>query len=204
MNKFLISIFLMFVFNNVGAQTISDEDAKSKGLAFAKESGVTFKLIQNKDDMTGKESMYAMQTFKSPEGVTAEVIIKCGKKYPKNLNIIFNINPLNVPTISQYKNNRSFANGRRNTNGKVQPTFYAIYQGDTKEFYAEGGFNIESMGFMESPYDITDGFLIEKYTNPPIIVHTIMLELKTNKGNILAKIPPYDPAVNSVIKSCPK
>lgn len=173
------------------------KEAYTKGINFAKESGVTFKLFVNKDEMTGKESQYAMQTFKSPEGASAEVVVKC---VGKDFNIIYQINSLSVPTTLDFKNKRQDATGRININGNVEAAYFALYQGDLKDFYFIG------FGFLGKSIRIKDGVLNElswinqkeKYTP----IHTFMLDLKTYKGNILAKIPPYDAAVNSIIRSC--
>jgi len=152
---------------------------------------VTFKLFVIKDEMTGKESLYAMQTFKSPEGATADVIVKCTEKDWK---IIFKINSLNVPTKLDFNNKREIATGRVNINGNIKDANFSLYQGDLKDF--------NFIGFTE----IKDGALNElSYVDQKIKylpIHTFMLELKTYKGNILAKIPPYDAAVNSIIRSC--
>lgn len=167
------------------------KEAYTKGINFAKESGVTFKLFVNKDEMTGKESQYAMQTFKSAEGATADVIVKCTEK---NWKIIFKINSLNVPTKLDFNNKREIATGRVNINGNIKEANFSLYQGDLKDF--------NFIGFTE----IKDGALNElSYVDQKVKylpIHTFMLELKTYKGNILAKIPPYDAAVNSIIRSC--
>jgi len=172
------------------------KDAYAKGINFAKESGVTFKLFTNKDEMTGKESQYALQTFKSQEGATADVIVKCTGK---DFNIIFKINSLNVPTKLDLKNKSETATGRANINGNIEDAYFSLYQGDLKDFYFIG------YGFIKTIH-IKNGALNElSYVDQKekyLPIHTFMLELKTYKGNILAKIPPYDAAVNTIIRTC--
>jgi len=172
------------------------KETYTKGMAFAKESGVVFKLYTAKDQMTNKESQYAMYVFKNEQGQSAEVIFKCEDK---TVSTVFKISSISVPTKIDIKNKRQLASGRSNINGSLEDAYFSLPQGELKDFYLIG------MGFMKA-LEVRNGALYQSYWENQqqqfTPIHSMMIELKTYKGGIVAKIPPYDSAINSVIRSC--
>jgi hypothetical protein len=171
-------------------------DVFRKGLTFAKESGIAYKLYSIKDQMTNKESQYAMQTFKNNQGQSAEVVIQCANK---TFSIVFKINSLYVPTQIDLEWKRQIASGRLNIDGSLYNANFSLSQDDLYDFYLMKGWYINE-------FLVRNGILYHSYWENQrqkfMPIHSIMVELKTYKGGIVAKIPPYDSAINKVIHDC--
>jgi hypothetical protein len=178
---------------------------QSQGLAFAKESNIKWQALVKKDGMTGKQIEFAQATVKDGGG-QAEVRVSCIKdpqdKFARDtVNITFRINNLNVPTT--FSNGNETATGRLSTNGNVQTMFLAFEKGSIDRFHA---------GILAGIVNAKNGFLCRK--EPDIlgicnfndgnveILHSLAASIKTRKGEIVAKIPPFDPAIKSIMKDC--
>lgn len=175
--------------------------AYEKSQQFAKEAGVKWLLKVQKDAMTGADTSFAAATFKTQDGaLSAEVRLSCVDKSPE---VSFFINRFNVPTQYNAQQQITFASGRAKINDGMGEAAYAFNKASTNEFSlnilvddkllpkylgAEDGLFIVYQPFMRSD--------TKQY------VHTLMLELQTRKGPILAKIAALDASVAAVIKSC--
>jgi len=184
------------------------------GIKFAKESTTKWRALQNKDQMTGKVSEYARAEVTGPAG-SAAIELRCEKDpsdqhKEDNIKITFVINNLLVPTT--FRTGDQWATGRINANGAVEDMPYLFEKGSVNRFHASDNLlglglvlvkqgvicrkdNFEIMAICKAGKNRGDNRTIE-------YLHTLMVGLKTFKGEILAQVPPFDPAIRSIVKAC--
>jgi len=184
------------------------KELNEKGLKFAKESTTKWRALQNKDQMTGKVTEYARAEVSGPAG-NAAVELRCltpidALKGPvDNIRVTFLINNLSVPTTTN--KGSEWATGRININGQVHNITHDFERGSVNRFHTDFASattssqyacrykNFEIIGWCE-------GF--GKDAKIGEYLHTLMLSIKTFKGEILVQIPPFDPAIRSIVKDC--
>ena len=94
------------------------------------------------------------------------------------------------------------ATGRMNVNGKVNDAYF-VYEKDSIKVFK----NIGVAGYYLCKGESSDivGLCGDRFSQQEKsfeFVHTLMVGLKTFKGEILAQVPPFDPAIRSIVKDC--
>ena len=170
-------------------------DTRTKGLQFAKDSGVKWQLLEKKDEMTGTKAIFARLESQSSGGARIATETICNKP---NLTLKFTIIKGDVP-VERHPNFRSalVANVRLKINEKLTDDVI-IQDGAYRNLFYFASGNIVKGRLESLARDVFKAEQIE----PETPIYAVMVEIPTNMGAVLVKIPPFDTAVDSVINSC--
>lgn len=187
------------------------KELNEKGPKFLKESTTKWEAFSTKDPMTGKETEFARAKL-SGGGVEGFLELRCevdpNDKLKRDLiQAVFRVNNLRIPT--QFRAGAQWATGRIAVNGRVIDNAYSLEGGSIDKFHSVGAFGpviALSPGFVcrKNGYEIMAVCSGGVNNQPEKIeyIHTFMMSIKTFKGELLAQIPTFHPAIRSVVKDC--
>ena len=172
----------------------SDADALQvaydKGMKFAKESGVKWQLYEKKDELSGEKSSIARLNFKSSEGAALTADLKCAEK---NIKMTLTVSSGTIPTGT---GRPAYASMRAKMNDTISQSGY-IQSPEYRNVYFKHIFEMKN----GKPYTLPD--LDASYKFPDAAPsHSYIVDVPTNMGNIIIKVPPYDNAVYALGQTC--
>lgn len=178
------------------------KDAYDKGIKVAKDAGVKWQLFENTDEMTGAKSVFAGLEFKSSGGAVVQAKVSCDNA-PRiavtrpTIELEVTVDKGEVST--QCNRLQCAASGRSRINGAVSSftwwrsaKFRNVFTTRDRTSIYEG-----------EELTVDNAVMTQKNARDErILVYDAMFELPTNMGDIIIKMPPYESAINAVVKSC--
>jgi hypothetical protein len=174
------------------------KDAYTKGMVFAKESGVKWILTERKDPMSGKIDRLAKLESKSESGASLISELTCVPvANEKNLTAIVHKHTLSKGIVPSHRDGNRYSNvGRQRINEKVTEMFWLQ---DAKFNNVWSG-NILTQDAIFA--FVENGIAFKEVGGKKTFLYDLMYELSTNMGPVFIKMPPYDNAINALIRSC--
>ena len=172
----------------------SDADALQvaydKGMKFAKESGVKWQLYEKKDELSGEKSSTARLNFKSSGGAALTADLKCDGK---NIEMKLTVASGTIPTGT---GKPAYASMRARVNDTISQSLY-MQSFEYRNVYLKYIFEMKN----GKPYTLPDLDASFKFPDAAPS-HSYILDVPTNMGNIIIKVPPYDNAVYALGQTC--
>ena len=159
-----------------------------KGLAFAKESGVKFNLFKKRDEIQAKDFYFA-KSDQANNGAKASIEVFCEDK-----EIVARI------TVSD-----ATARLKRIGAGTLQGVAAQSRINGTPQninilLEMDQSFNAKFSNVFK--YWLGDN-KADQITRKEIdLLYEVILQIPTNKGDLLLKIPPFDASISQIVKSC--
>jgi hypothetical protein len=164
-----------------------------KGLAFAKDSGVKFNLFKKRDEIEAKDFFFA-KLEQNSSGAKMATEIFCEGDALKSKEIVARITLTDATTRLE----KVGAIGLRGINTKARingkPTEFNLFL-ETDDY---GNAKFSNVFKLWLGKNIEDQITRKDHG----LLYEFILQIPTNKGDLLLKIPPFDASISQIIKSC--